>query len=93
MFVLFNILVGAAIGFVFGLIGMQEAGMVVSWLYSLAALLPGLGVFVRRLHDTGRSGWWWLIAFLPVLGAIVLFVFMCLDSQPGENKYGPNPKA
>jgi uncharacterized membrane protein YhaH (DUF805 family) len=55
-------------------------------------ILPGISVFVRRLHDTGRSGWWWLIVFVPGIGGIVLLVFLVLDSE-GENKYGPNPKA
>jgi uncharacterized membrane protein YhaH (DUF805 family) len=49
-------------------------------------------VTVRRLHDTGRSGWWFFIIFIPIVGAIVLLVFMCLDSVPGGNKWGPNPK-
>lgn len=63
-----------------------------SSLFSLAVLLPSLGVTVRRLHDIGRSGWWVLILLIPILGALVLLVFMVLDSQPGDNRYGPNPK-
>jgi len=59
--------------------------------YYLAVLLPSLAVSVRRLHDTGKSGWWLLIAFVP-FGGIVLLVFTCLDSTPGPNQYGPNPK-
>ena len=51
-----------------------------------------MAVGVRRLHDTGRSGWWVLIALLPIIGAIVLLVFMARDSQPGSNQWGPNPK-
>jgi len=47
---------------------------------------------VRRLHDTGRSGWWLLIALVPLIGAIVLLVFMVQDSKPGQNQYGANPK-
>ena len=66
--------------------------MAIGSLYSLAALLPGIAVSVRRLHDTGRSGWWMLIALITVVGAIVLLVFMCLDSPPGENRFGANPK-
>ena len=50
-------------------------------------------VGVRRLHDTGRSGWWILIGFIPVIGWLVLLVFMFMDSQPGDNEYGPSPKA
>jgi uncharacterized membrane protein YhaH (DUF805 family) len=61
-------------------------------LYGLAMIIPGLAVAVRRLHDTNRSGWWMLICLIPLLGAIILIVFMILDSQPGSNQYGPNPK-
>jgi len=50
-------------------------------------------VTIRRLHDTGRTGWWILIAFVPIVGGIILLIFMVLDGNPGENKYGPDPKA
>ena len=63
-----------------------------SGLYSLAVLVPSLAVSVRRLHDIDRTGWWLLIAFIPLVGAIVLLVFALLDSTPGDNRYGPNPK-
>ena len=63
-----------------------------SGIYLLAVLLPSLGVTVRRLHDTDRSGWWVLLGFVPVIGEIVLIVFMFLDGTPGSNAYGPNPK-
>ena len=62
------------------------------YLYALAVLIPSLAVGVRRLHDTGRSGWWLLIAFIPLIGAIILLVFLFQDSEPGTNQYGPNPK-
>jgi uncharacterized membrane protein YhaH (DUF805 family) len=62
-------------------------------LYALAVLIPGTAVTVRRLHDTDRSGWWILIGLIPVIGGIALLVFMVLDSTPGDNQYGPNPKA
>jgi uncharacterized RDD family membrane protein YckC len=58
----------------------------------LAVLLPAIGVSIRRLHDTNRSGWWLLIGLSPLIGAIVLIVFAFQDSQPGTNQYGPNPK-
>ena len=61
-------------------------------LYALALLLPSLAVAARRLHDTDRSGWWLLIVIIPLIGAIVLIVFLATDSQAGQNKYGPNPK-
>lgn len=54
--------------------------------------LPMLAVTVRRLHDTGRSGWWCLLGLIFLVGWIVLLVFMCIDSKPGYNKYGSNPK-
>lgn len=60
-------------------------------LYGIAVLIPQIAVTVRRLHDTGRSAWWLLIAF-SCIGIIPLFVFMIWDSEPSENKYGPNPK-
>lgn len=70
-----------------------ETGLgLLSGLFILAMLIPSIAVGVRRLHDTNRSGWWWLIALIPSIGNIVLIVFFVFDSNPGENKYGPNPK-
>lgn len=89
MFFLFNLIILLVIGFVEGLFGSPG---IIGVLYSLAILIPGIAVSVRRLHDTGRSGWWLLIGFIPLLGVIVLLVFMVLDSKPGENQYGANPK-
>ena len=72
----------------------EETGVgLLNSLYSLAILIPSIAVGVRRLHDTGRSGWWLLIGLIPVIGSIVLIVFFVLDSEPGENAYGANPKA
>lgn len=61
-------------------------------LYLMAVIVPGLAVTIRRLHDTGRSGWWILISFVPFVGGIILLIFMCLDSEPGPNPHGVNPK-
>jgi uncharacterized membrane protein YhaH (DUF805 family) len=58
---------------------------------ALALIIPSLAVTVRRLHDAGHSGWWWLITFIP-FGGIVLLIFALQDSQPGDNQWGPNPK-
>ncbi|MBO5716803.1 MAG: DUF805 domain-containing protein [Alistipes sp.] len=63
-----------------------------TYAYSLAIFIPSLAVCVRRLHDIGRSGWWYLIGLIPVIGWILLIVWFCTDSQPGANKWGPNPK-
>lgn len=70
---------------------MYETGLL-GGLFALAVLIPSLAVGARRLHDTGRSGWWLLIGLIPLVGAIVLIVFFVIDSQPGTNAYGPNPK-
>jgi uncharacterized membrane protein YhaH (DUF805 family) len=94
MFVLFNIIaviLANVIDNVLGLAGDGGYGPV-SMIYGLAVFLPGLALAIRRLHDTGRSGWWMLISFLPLIGLIVLIIFFVQDSQPGTNQYGPNPK-
>ncbi|MBB4981330.1 MULTISPECIES: DUF805 domain-containing protein [Streptomyces] len=61
--------------------------------YFLAVFLPHLGVMTRRLHDTGRSGWWLLIALVPLVGCIVLIVFLATEGEQRQNAYGPDPKA
>ncbi len=65
---------------------------IIGWIFLLATCVPYIAVTVRRLHDIGKSGWWILIGFIPLIGGIWLFVLTLLDSQPGENKWGPNPK-
>ena len=61
-------------------------------LFDLALLVPSLAVCWRRLHDIGRSGAYYFFVLIPLVGWILLLVWMCQDSQPGENQYGPNPK-
>lgn len=61
--------------------------------YSLILFVPSLAVTVRRLHDIGRSGWWYFIAFVPLIGGLILFVFTLLDSEPYANQWGLDPKA
>ncbi len=94
-FVLFNIIISIVLAVIDGVTGSfsPEAGMgLLGGIYTLAVLIPGIAVSVRRLHDTERSGWWLLIALVPLIGAIVLLVFMVQDSKPGQNQYGANPK-
>lgn len=96
MFTLFNFIAVVILSILDGVLGLvsYETGFgVLSGLYSLAVLLPSLAVLVRRLHDTDRSGWWVLISLVPLVGVIVLFVFTCLDSKAGDNKFGAYPKA
>lgn len=90
MFVLIN----GIISTVLVLLGSQiEIFLFLVGLYSLAVLLPSLAVSIRRLHDTGRSGWWLFISLIPLIGSIILLVFMCQDSRENENQYGANPVA
>ena len=88
-FVLFNVLISTfifLISFVIGLWG------ILSLLYSIAIFIPVIAVSVRRLHDTGRSGWNLLLAFIPLIGAVILLVFFFQDSVIWENEYGIYPK-
>lgn len=62
------------------------------FLFEVASLVAGLSVAVRRLHDTGRSGWWLLIGVFPIVGPLYLVVLYCQDSEMGDNRYGPPPK-
>ena len=90
-FVLFNIIVSMVLGYIDRLTGtfVADAGFgIFSAIYTLAVILPGISVSVRRLHDTGRSGWWFMITIVPILGFFVFLYFMVLDSDPAENKYG-----
>jgi len=89
-FILFNFLASVVAGLVGGLLGDQG---VLSALVSLGLLLPGLAVGVRRLHDIDRSGWWLLLALLPLVGAIILIVWACFRGTPGPNRFGPDPLA
>jgi uncharacterized membrane protein YhaH (DUF805 family) len=90
MFVLINFLIGCGLG----ILGTFLRGAVVlSWIYTAAVFVPSLAVSVRRLHDTGRSGWWLLIGLIPLVGFIVLIVFFAMDGEPGDNEHGPNPKS
>ncbi len=95
-FVLFNMLITIILTIIDGVTGSlsAEAGIgLLSGIYTLAVIIPSIAVGIRRLHDTNRSGWWLLILLIPIIGPIVLIVFLVSDSKPEENKYGPNPKA
>ncbi|MBP1225833.1 DUF805 domain-containing protein [Flavobacterium sp. 1355] len=87
------VVIGVIIGSVFGdaLTG-GIIGYVLFGLYALATLLPGLGVVVRRLHDVGKSGWFYLVAFIPFIGGIWILILFCTEGNRGPNQYGPDPK-
>ncbi|MFD5200025.1 DUF805 domain-containing protein [Streptomyces sp. NPDC058375] len=85
-------LINFVISLVLLIIGMMIGVDFLASIYTLAVLIPSLAVSVRRLHDTGRSGWWLLIALVPFVGAIVLIVFLASEGKPETNEYGVNPK-
>lgn len=82
-FCLFNMIVSTLLG----LIIPDIAG-----LWALVILVPTLSLVARRLHDIGKSGWWYLIGLIPLVGGIILLVWFCKDSTPETNQWGPNPK-
>ena len=98
LFVLFNFLLGIVLNLISGLIGLSGVvelsiiWMILTWIINIVLFIPGLAVAIRRLHDIGKSGWNYLFVLIPIAGPIILLVFCCMDSQPGANEYGPNPK-
>ena len=95
-FILFTAIVGIVAGILDAVLGFRTESYggtgPVQGITQLALLVPTLAVGSRRLHDTGRTGWWQLISLIPFIGWIVLIVFFVQDSQQ-DNKYGPNPKS
>lgn len=91
-FVLFSAIIYIVLSIISLAISKSSPFPILGSLYSLAVLIPSFAVFIRRLHDTNHSGWWWFIGLIPLVGVIILLVFLIRDSQPGDNQYGPNPK-
>lgn len=73
--------------------GTGFAALIIIGIYSLATIIPNIAVTVRRFHDQDRSGWMVLLSFIPFVGGLILFIFMCLDGTRGENRFGLDPKA
>lgn len=95
-FILFNMIFAIVAMIVDNVLGIAIEGLgygPIYILYGLAILLPNLAVHVRRLHDVGKSGWFFFITFIPIVGAIWLLVLLCRDGVQGDNQYGPNPKS
>ncbi|MEL7456430.1 MAG: DUF805 domain-containing protein [Pseudomonadota bacterium] len=94
-FTLVNVLVNLVMGVIDRVIGsvmqMDNFGFF-GVIYALFIMIPSIAVTVRRLHDSGRVGWWALIAFVPIIGILVLLYFLIQDSEEGSNQYGANPK-
>ena len=95
MFTLVHFIVIFLLSFVDVVIGSFDdnsgIGILASF-YILLTLIPSLAVTIRRLHDTGRSGWWLLTYFVPIIGPITILIFTVLDSTLTSNKYGDTPK-
>ncbi|MEX2625971.1 MAG: DUF805 domain-containing protein [Ilumatobacteraceae bacterium] len=89
-FVLANLIVYVVLAILAGAV--SAVFWVLYVVYALAMLVPSIAVAIRRLHDTGKSGWFLLISFIPVVGPIILLVFYVLDSTPGTNQYGTSEK-
>lgn len=88
MFTLINLIIAAVL---YGL-GLAIDTAIPYLIYVLATFIPSLAVLVRRLHDTGRSGWWFFISFVPLVGGIILLVFLASEGKQEPNQHGTNPK-
>ncbi len=95
MFVLIAVLIAIFLALADGITGTYSSELgfgLLGGLFLLGILIQSIAVGVRRLHDTGRSGWWLLLNLIPLVGPIIVLVLMALDGQSGDNAYGPNPK-
>lgn len=96
MYLLFNIIFLFAAAILDNILGLKFSPEIpygfIYMIYALAVFIPGLAVTVRRLHDVDKSGWFVLIAFIPLVGAIWLLILYCMEGTPGTNQYGVNPK-
>ena len=86
-FVLFNLLITIVLIIIDAVLSFG----LLNTIYSLAVLIPSLAVGVRRLHDTDRSGWWIFIGVIPLIGAIILIIFLATEGGYGDNRFGPAP--
>ncbi|MDN5205455.1 DUF805 domain-containing protein [Fulvivirgaceae bacterium BMA10] len=95
MFVLFNVIFTITALILDNVLGINMRGTPYGplyFLYALITFLPALAVAVRRLHDIDRSGWFVLISIIPIIGSIILLIFLCTEGNKGDNPYGPDPK-
>jgi len=92
-YTLFNGIIGAIFSVWFQTDPNNKVALVLSGVYMLALLLPGLAITVRRLHDIGKSGWLYLLILIPIIGWIIIFVWSVTPGDVGDNEYGEDPKA
>jgi len=96
MFILGVIIVAVVLSIVEGILGLS--GMIggaygpLTALFFLAIIVPSIAVQVRRFHDQDKSGWFVLLGLIPLLGGLIVLVFMCLEGTQGDNRFGPDPK-
>lgn len=88
MYTLFCMIAAIIVGVIDGLLNLGFLSVI----FSLGVFIPSLAIMVRRLHDVGKSGWWYFISLIPLAGPIWLLVLLCSDSQTGANQYGDSPK-
>ena len=98
MFTLLNLIVGFVLGLIGGILGGGSEGgsmmgNAIIGLYMLIVIVPSIAVTVRRFHDQDKSGWFVLLAFIPLVGSLIVLVFMCLEGTRGSNRFGDDPKA
>jgi uncharacterized membrane protein YhaH (DUF805 family) len=84
-------LINTIISVILDLVIPGATGQVLGAIYALAVLLPSIGVGIRRLHDTNRTGWWLLVSLVPLVGWIWIIVLLALAGDDGPNRYGPPP--
>ena len=96
LFVLFNIIVEIILSAIGAILVYDLKNQIISFsllsLYSLIIFIPGLALTIRRLHDAGKSGWYILVALIPIVGGIIVLYFLVQDSQQEQNEYGISPK-
>ncbi|ARV14180.1 DUF805 domain-containing protein [Polaribacter sp. SA4-12] len=96
MFTLFHVIIIFILAFASALFASSEdpgySVFIILGIYILATFLPFLALSVRRLHDVGKSGWFYLINFVPYIGGFILLIFACMDGENKPNKWGENPK-
>ena len=90
-FALINLIISLAIWTIGIVLFGYATGELLAIVYGLATLLPSLGVEIRRLHDTNKSGWWIVVALVPFVGGIILVVLLAIAGTPGPNRFGPQP--
>lgn len=84
-FVLFTFIISFVLGF---LDGMLFGRQILSLIFGLAILIPSIAIGVRRLHDLGKTGWWYFLVLFPIVGQIILLIWFCMKGQTTKNQYG-----